>query len=102
MSHRFVFDSSPATRAVRRGLVGAALVVAGYLAALLASISVAILGGPGSDNASDAGAAASSAFAQKAPPEAAIAASRAQHDFDYFPDHYTNQAREVAEQPPTF
>src|SRR5438105_855572 len=102
MSHRFVFDSSPATRAVRRGLIGAAVVAAGYLVALLASISVAILGGPGSGNAYDAGAAASSTFAQKASPDAAIAASRAQYDFDYFPDHYTNQARAVAEQPPTF
>ncbi len=99
MSHRFVSDSSTAIRTLKSALIGAALVATAYLAALLASIAVAMLDGSG--HASDAGA-APSAFASKASQEAAVVTSQAQHDFDYFPDHYTNQSREVAEQPPTF
>jgi hypothetical protein len=102
MSHRFVSASSSAGHSVKRALVGAALVATGYLAALLASISVAIVGGTGSGNASDVGAAAPSEFAQKAVPDRAAPTDRTRRDFDYFPDHYANQGSEVAEQPPTF
>jgi hypothetical protein len=102
MSHLLVSDSSPAMRVARRAAIGVALVTIGYFAALLASISVAIVGEPGSGNASDAGAAAPPVFAHgNLSPEAA-STGRMQNDFDYFPDHYNNQAREVAEQPPTF
>ena len=92
MSHRSVYDSSPAMNAAKRVLIGAALVAGAYLASLLVSGSAAIPVVSGSS--SDAGAAASSAEPGSA--------SRASRDFDYFPDHYTDQAREVAEQPATF
>jgi hypothetical protein len=100
MSHPFVTDSSPAMRAAKRALIGAALVAIGYIAALLASPSVAMLSGP-EGNVSDAGAAAPPSFAHIAPTKPA-STRRMQQDFDYFPDHYINQAREAAEQPPTF
>ena len=101
MSHRFVFDPATAARVLKRALVGAALVAAGYLAALLAPIPIAILDASGIGSPPDA-AAAPSAFEHRPPREGAVAANRAPRDFDYFPDHYTNRARDVAEQPPTF
>ena len=100
MSNRFVSTSSPMTGA-KRILIGVTLVAVGYLAALLVSGSAAIPGGRG-DNASDASAAASSVFAHRASREEGDRIKPAARDFDYFPDHYVNQAREVAEQPPTF
>jgi hypothetical protein len=100
MSHPFVFNSSRAIRTAKRALIGVALIAIGYLAALLASVSVAILSNPEA-SASDAAAAAPPVFAHDAAPEAA-STRRLRQDLDYFPDHYVNQAREVSEQPSTF
>ncbi len=100
MSHRSASDS-PAMIVVKRALAGAALVAAGYFAALLASTSLIGPGTVAKGTASDATAVAASALAQK-PSSPEAAADGRQRDFDYYPDHYTNQAREVADQPPTF
>ena len=100
MLQSFVSASSSAMSTAKRALIGVALVVIGYVAALLGPASVAIPNGPGG-NASDAGAAAQPASDSTSPPGAASTRGM-QQDFDYFPDHYTNQAREVADQASTF
>jgi hypothetical protein len=101
MSHRSVSHPSRATSLAKRVFIGAALAAAAYLAAVLASNSIAILGGA-ENNPSDADATASSILAPGDSREGADHLSGAAREFDYFPDHYLNQAREVAEQPPTF
>ena len=99
MWHGSVSDSS-AMSVARRVLAGAALVAAGYLAALFTPISGALVGAPAIGNVSDAGTAASSVVAPGGSTDGPDRSS--QRDFDYFPDHYVNQAREVADQPPPF
>ena len=85
----------------RHIVVGAVLVAVGYLAARVASPATDSAFGPG------IGRVAAAKHAASDPARAGLAASPAvtnesARDFDYFPDHYVNQAREVAEQPPTF
>jgi hypothetical protein len=101
MLQSFVSASSSARSTAKRALIGVALVVIGYVAALLGPApSVAIPSGPGG-NASDGSAAAQPASHSTSPPGAA-STGRMQEAFDYFPDHYTNQAGEVADQASTF
>jgi len=100
MLQSFVSASSPAMRIAKRAVIGVTLLVIGYVAALLGPASVAIPGDP-RGNASDAGAAAQPASHSTSPPGAASMRGM-QQDFDYFPDHYTNQAREAADRASTF
>jgi len=89
-------------RAVQKILIGAVLVAIGYLAALLVPLSPELRG------ASFNHAVAKHAVApapNRAPPATsgeAPSAHSPQRDFDYFPDHYQNQAKEVAEPINTF
>lgn len=90
---------SPPLNATRRIVVGAALVAIGYIAALVVSPSTEL---PFGVSIGSAAAARDAATETRRAAPSASTASESQLAFDYFPDHYVNQAREVAEQPPTF
>jgi hypothetical protein len=81
-----------------RIVVGGVLIALGYVAALVTSQGSEVTFGIGR-----VGATRHAALDAGHPGEAPSPADTTPaHDFDYFPDHYNNQAREVAEQPPTF
>jgi hypothetical protein len=89
-----------ALRVAKRVLVGATLVAVGYLAALVAPAFVGISDAVSIDSAAAVKHAAADATRVGATsPAAAAGESR---DFDYFPDHYQNQAKEASEPPDTF
>lgn len=99
----FSLVPSPTQRGAtaRRIVAGVALFALGYLAALVVSPTT---------ESSFVAAFARAAAAKQTTPDAVrgrVASSPAlimepRSDLDYFPDHYINRAREVAEQPPTF
>jgi hypothetical protein len=104
MSLRLVSDPSSRTSFFKRAATGALLVGLGYVAALVVPILAGLPGG------ASLGVATSSSRDPALPPprllvsprRALTAASEPQAAFDYFPDHYRNQATEPAEQLPTF
>ena len=103
MSHAFARNSSSAVSVTKRVIVGATLVVVGYLAAVLAPPTVGIGGvtfgiAAPVQHLSAAVAARTAAAMQRN----AAGGGPLRRDFDYFPDHYTNQATEVEEPIATF
>jgi hypothetical protein len=97
MPLRLVSSASSSLSTARRILVGAALIAIGYIAALLASQSAELPFGVGIGSAA--------AVKDATPPASApspSAATSSAPDYDYFPDHYQNQAREAAEPASTF
>lgn len=103
MSHAFPRIPSPSTSVTKRILVAASLVAFGYLAALLAPTTVGAPGGVAFGTATPVkhfGTAVADRAAATTQRDAA--AMELQRGFDYFPDHYANQATEVAEPIATF
>lgn len=99
MSHqviRIVPPPAPLLRIAKRVLVGAALIAMGYVGAQVAPSPVDSIFAAGFHGA------ASTRHAGPESLHAAPGTDAAQRDFDYFPDHYQNQATEVAEPIDTF
>jgi hypothetical protein len=95
-----VSSASPLNPMTRRVIAGSALIAIGYVAALVTSPATELTFGTGIGHASTAKHAVFDAGRTGQLPSPAAPASP--QTFDYFPGHYVNQAREVAEQPPTF
>jgi hypothetical protein len=97
MPLRIVSSASSSLSAGRRFLACVVLIAIGYIAALLASPSAELRFGVGVGNA-----AAMKDATPPAPTSSPSAATGSASDYDYFPDHYQNQAREAAEPASTF
>jgi hypothetical protein len=98
MSLHLIARSSSPARVTRRIAVGAALIAVGYGVALVVSPSIQL---PSSVSVGNA-AAVKHAAERPASPAPASADNASPPDFDYFPDHYKNQAREPSEPTDTF
>lgn len=101
MLSSFVPSSRPLRATAHRLAAGVAFFALGYLVALIVSpatespfVAAFARAAAAKHAAADAG------HGRGAASPALIMEPRS--DLDYFPDHYINQAREVAEQPPTF
>lgn len=98
MSLRIAARSSATVSITRRIAASVALIAVGYVAALVASPSIQLPLGVGPSH----GAAANQAAERSAAPASATANLAAPRDFDYFPDHYQNEAREPSQPADTF
>jgi hypothetical protein len=97
----FVSRPTPLGVTTRGIITGVALFTLGYLTALVASPvieSPLVAGSPRTVTAKQVAAEP----ARGRIPSSPGLVMKPDFDFDYFPDHYTNRASEVAEQSPTF
>jgi len=92
-------------RTARRVLIAGALAALAYLVVLFAGIPIASYSRMHDASAVERGnhsSASASEHARRGAQRETASVREAPRDFDYFPDHYHNQAREPAEQIATF
>ena len=107
MSHQVIQlipQPRPALLAARRILVGAALIAVGYVGAHMVPSPVDSLFAAGFGSTVSAKHYAPSSSDRKSPvvPREGAGEGAIRRDFDYFPDHYRNQGKEVDENVSTF